>query len=113
MSPRLQTGVKKTKYSRYHGALQVALVVKNPPANGKMSEIQVYPWVGKYPLEKGMAIHSTILSWRLPMGREAREGTLHGFSKSWTLLDNLACSRQDIFGKNSESKSFQQPKAPR
>ena len=24
------------------------------------------PWVGKIPLEKGMATHSSILAWRIP-----------------------------------------------
>ena len=33
-------------------------MVKNPPA--------INPWVGKIPLEKGMATHSSILAWRIP-----------------------------------------------
>ena len=29
-----------------------------------------YPWVGKIPLEKGMAAHSSILAWRIPRTEE-------------------------------------------
>ena len=29
------------------------------------------PWVGKIPLEKGMATHSTILVWRIPWTEES------------------------------------------
>ena len=28
------------------------------------------PWVGKIPLEKGMAAHSSILAWRIPWTEE-------------------------------------------
>ena len=28
------------------------------------------PWVGKIPLEKGMATHSGILAWRIPWAEE-------------------------------------------
>ena len=28
------------------------------------------PWVGKIPLEEGMAIHSSILAWRFPWTEE-------------------------------------------
>ena len=47
-------------------ASQVALVVKNPSANaGDVKEgIQSLGW--EDPLEEEMAIHSSILSWRLP-----------------------------------------------
>ena len=29
-----------------------------------------YPWVGKIPLEEGMATHSSILAWRIPWTEE-------------------------------------------
>ena len=35
------------------------------------------------PLEKGMATHSSILAWRIPMDREAWWATVHEVSKSW------------------------------
>ena len=33
------------------------------------------PWVGKIPLEEGMATHSSILAWRIPRAEEP--GGLH------------------------------------
>ena len=41
-------------------------------------------WEG--PLEKGMATHSSIPAWRIPMDREACQATdpVHGVVKSWT-----------------------------
>ena len=40
------------------------LEVKNPPA---MQETQVQSLDQEYPLEEGMATHSSILAWRIPM----------------------------------------------
>ena len=40
------------------------------------------------PLEEGMATHSSILAWRIPMDREAWWATVHGIAKSWMLLSN-------------------------
>ena len=49
------------------GPSQVALVVKNPPANaGNVRDLGSDPWVGKIPLEKEMATHSSFLAWRVP-----------------------------------------------
>ena len=47
-------------------ASQVALVVKNPPANeGDIKEAGLIPgW--EDPLEEGITIHSSILAWRIP-----------------------------------------------
>ena len=36
------------------------------------------------PLEKGMATHTSILAWRIPMDRRAQWATVHEVSKSWT-----------------------------
>ena len=36
------------------------------------------------PLEEGMAIHSSILAWRIPMDREVWWATVHGVTKSHT-----------------------------
>ena len=41
----------------------VAQMVKNLPA---MQETRVRPLDWEVPLEKGMAIHSSILAWRIP-----------------------------------------------
>ena len=42
----------------------------------------------EYPLEEGMATHSSILAWRLPMDRGAWQSTVHGVAKSQTRLSN-------------------------
>jgi len=39
-------------------------------------------------LEKGMATHSSILTWRIPW----TEGTVHGVTKSQTRLDDYTCT---------------------
>ena len=50
------------------GASLVAQTVKNRPA---MQETLVWSLDRKDPLEKGMATHYSILTWRIPMDREA------------------------------------------
>ena len=46
---------------------QVVLVVKNPPANaGDVGDMDLIPRSGRFPLEEGMATHSSILAWRIP-----------------------------------------------
>ena len=41
-------------------------------------------------LEEGMAAHSSILAWRIPMDRAAWWTTVHGISKSQTRLSDSA-----------------------
>ena len=41
------------------------------------------------PLEKGMAIHSSILAWRIPWTEETWQATVHTAAKSQTRLSNL------------------------
>ena len=48
---------------RHLWASLVAQLVKNPPA---MRKTWVQSWGWEDPLEKGMATHSSILSWRIP-----------------------------------------------
>ena len=54
-------------------------MVENLPAMQEM-------WVGslgwEHPLEEGMATHSSILAWRIPMDRGAWQGIVHGVTKS-------------------------------
>ena len=70
-------------------ACQVALVVKNLPANaGDLRGPGFDPWVGKI-LEEGRAAHSSILAWRIPMDRGAWWTTVHGVTKNLTRLKQL------------------------
>ena len=55
-------------------------MVKNPPAVWDLGSI--LGW--EDPLEKGTAIHSSILAWRIPVDREARQATVHGVTNSQT-----------------------------
>ena len=41
-------------------------------------------------LEEGMATHSSILAWRIPMDRGACQATVHMVTKSWTRLKELS-----------------------
>ena len=58
----------------------VAQLVKNLPA---MWESWVQSQVWKDPLEEGMATHSIVVAWRVPMDRVAWWATVHGVTKSW------------------------------
>ena len=52
-------------------ASQVALVVKNPPANARnLQEMQVRSLGCEDPLERVMATYSSILAWRIPWTEE-------------------------------------------
>ena len=46
------------------------LGVKNPPAIQELQETHVQSLVWEDPLEEGMAIHSSILTWRIPWAEE-------------------------------------------
>ena len=59
----------------------VAQSVKNPPA---VQETWVRSLVQEDSLEKGMATHSSMLSWRIPMDRGAWQVIIYGVAKSWT-----------------------------
>ena len=45
-------------------------VVKNPRASAGDARDVFHPWVGKIPLEKEMATHSSILAWEVPWTEE-------------------------------------------
>ena len=47
------------------------------------------PWV-EDPVDKGMAMHSCIVAWRIPMDRGAWRATSMGVTKSWAQLSNEA-----------------------
>ena len=63
----------------------VAQMVKNLPA---MLETWVRSLGWEDPLEEGMAAHSTILAWRIPMDRGAWWATVRGVAESQTRLSN-------------------------
>ena len=56
-------------------------MVKNPSA---MWETWVRSLDWEDPLEEGVATHSSILAWRIPLDRGAWWATLYGVAKSWT-----------------------------
>ena len=64
---------------QYSWASLVAQMVKNLPT---MQETWVQSLGWEDPLEEGMATHSSILAWRIPVDREAWQATVHGTAKS-------------------------------
>ena len=56
-------------------------MVKNPLA---VRETGVRSLGWEDPLEEGMAIHSSILAWKIPMDRGAWQAIVHGVTKSQT-----------------------------
>ena len=58
-------------------------MIKNPPA---IPEIWVRSLGWEDPLEKGMAAHSGVLVWRIPMDRGAWQATVRGVAKIWIRL---------------------------
>ena len=63
----------------------MAQMVKNPSTMQETWD-QFPGWEDS--LEKGMATHSSILAWRIPMDRGAWQATVHGVAKSQTRLSN-------------------------
>ena len=72
------------RFSWKFWAYLVAQMVKNPPA---IQDTWV-PFLGwKDTLEEGMASHSSILVWRIPVDRGAWQTTAHGVAKSRIQLE--------------------------
>ena len=65
---------------QYSWASLLAQTLKNLPAMWE-TWIQSLGW--EDPLEEGMAIHSSILAWRIPMDRGAWKATVHGITNCW------------------------------
>ena len=55
-----------------------------------MQEMWVQSLGREDPLEEGMAIHSSILAWRMPMDRGAWRAAVHVVAKSQTRLGDSA-----------------------
>ena len=58
-------------------------MVKNPPAMWEIWIPGLIPGLGRFP-GGGMATHSSILAWRIPMDRGAWWATVHGVAKIQT-----------------------------
>ena len=63
----------------------VAQSIKNLPA---MRETWVRPLSWEVLLEEGIATHSSILAWRIPMDRGTWRASVHVVAKSQTQLSN-------------------------
>ena len=69
-------------------------MVRNLPANAGAAKDTGLPSQGwEYPLEKGMATHSSILAWRIPWAEEP-DGTVHGVTKNGTALSEHTHTHQ-------------------
>ena len=63
----------------------MAQMVKDPPT---MRETWVRSLGWEDPLEAGMATHSSIIAWKIPMNRGAWQTMVSGVTKSQTRLSN-------------------------
>ena len=79
----LRSGIAES-YDSTRASL-VAQLIRNQPA---IQETLVSSLDLEDPLEEGMATHSSILAWRIPMDRGAWQATVHGVTKSRTRLSN-------------------------
>ena len=77
-------------------------MVKNLPA--MRETIQSLGW--EDPLEEGMATHSSILAWRIPMDRGAWRATVHGVTKSQTQLRLSTAHGQLIYNKGGKNTQW-------
>ena len=57
-----------------------------------MQDTQVQSLGWEDPLEEGMATHSSILAWRIPMDRGAWWAAVYGVAQRWTRLKRLSSS---------------------
>ena len=67
------------------GTSLVAQMVKGLPAIQE-TWVQCLGW--EDPLEEGMATHSSVLAWRIPMDKGAWQATVYGVTKSQTRLSD-------------------------
>ena len=60
-----------------------------------MLETWVQSLGGEDPLEEGMATHSSIIAWKIPMDRGAWQATVHGVAESDTLSKRWCCVAEE------------------
>ena len=71
----------------------MVLLVKSPPANaGDVRNTGSIPGLGFDPLKEGMAIHSSILAWRIPWTEEPNRLQSIGSQRVGHDWSNLACT---------------------
>ena len=75
----------------------MAQLVKNLPA---MWRPGFNPWVGKIPLEEGMATHSSILAWKIPMDRGAWQVAVHGGRDESDTTERLSTALSKVTNAN-------------
>ena len=78
----------------------MAQTVKNLHA---MQETWVQPLGWADPLEEGMATHSSILAWRVPMDGGTWRATIHGVAKSWTQLRQSTAPTRELVSSSRPS----------
>ena len=71
----------------------VAQIVKNLPA---VQETWILSMGWEDLLEEGMATHSSILAWRIPMDRGAWRATVHVVTKSQTWTERLSTAQHSM-----------------
>ena len=74
----------------YLRGLPSGSAVKNLLAVQEPQETRVWPLGQEDPLKAGMATHSSILAWRLPMNRRAWRTKVHRVAKSHTQLKRIS-----------------------
>ena len=80
----------------------VAQLVKIPAV---MQETPIQSLSSEDPLEEGMATHSSILAWRIPMDRGAWKATVHGVSRS----ERLSIAQHTAAGGSPSGTSSKEP----
>ena len=71
----------------------MAQIIKNPPA---MQETWVRSLGWEDPLEEGMATHSSILAWRIPVDRGAWQALVHAILEERILEQEAFPSPGDL-----------------
>ena len=76
--------------------MPVGSVVKNLPARQETQERRVRSLGWEDALEEGMATHSSILAWRIPVDRGAWQPTVYRVAKSQTRLKRLSTQHTQL-----------------